>query len=197
MFLNFDENLSNDFQNEDVCVLAQFDYDIGLKKLKPNPECLVKLNWGFIDRTSHVWIINMKIKNTIGFIKCKYRKISRIDDFQVHHGKFRELKEGDKILDDVFEIACNGFRKKDNVSVNFENVFVQVVEIEIEKKKERNILFNHSGCNPYDVMLISYDSVSRVSFINRLKKTFDFINKSQNFYVLNGYNIVGDGTPAG
>ena len=46
-------------------------------------------------------------------------------------------------------------------------------------------------------MLLSYDSVSQVSFMNRLKKTVDLIKKTDNFHIFNGYNIVGDGTPAG
>lgn len=196
-FLNFGTKISNDFQNEDMCVLAELNYEIGLKSLEPSPECLVKQNWGFFDRISHVWNLSKNISLTIESIRCKYRKVIRVDDFRVQLGHFRDLLEGDTILDDVLEVECNGFRKIDNSSVKFENLYVQVVDTEIGKKSEAENMVNEHGCTPYDVMLISYDSVSRVSFVNRLKKTFDFINKSQNFFVLNGYNIVGDGTPAG
>ncbi len=45
-------------------------------------------------------------------------------------------------------------------------------------------------------MLISYDSVSRSSWLKRLPKTNKFIFDKMKFDLLNGYNIVGDGTPA-
>lgn len=193
-----DKKLSNDFQNDDNCILAKLNYTISLKNLKPRPECLVKQNWGSVDPTSHIWKLHKNISATIDQIRCKYRKISRVDDFQVLHGEFKDLLEGDKILDDVFEVECNGSKKNDKGMIlkKFENLYVQVVDIEIEKKTLETIS-DKNGCFPYDVMLISYDSVSRVSFINRLKKTFEFINQSYNFFILNGYNIVGDGTPAG
>ena len=45
-------------------------------------------------------------------------------------------------------------------------------------------------------MLISYDSVSRSSWLERLRKTNKLIFKKMKFELLKGYNIVGDGTPA-
>jgi hypothetical protein len=45
-------------------------------------------------------------------------------------------------------------------------------------------------------MLISYDSVSRSSWLERLPKTNKLIFRKMKFELLKGYNIVGDGTPA-
>jgi hypothetical protein len=50
-------------------------------------------------------------------------------------------------------------------------------------------------CKPLNIMLISYDSVSRVSWTKRLNKTNKFIFDTMHFELLKGYNIIGDGTP--
>ena len=53
----------------------------------------------------------------------------------------------------------------------------------------------NSKCKPLSVMLISFDSVSRVSWLTRLPKTNKFIFDKMKFDLLEGYNIIGDGTP--
>ena len=46
----------------------------------------------------------------------------------------------------------------------------------------------------YNVLMFGFDSVSRMSFIRQLPKSYEYMLK-QGFIVLKGYNIVGDGTP--
>ncbi|RNA21849.1 DUF229 domain containing [Brachionus plicatilis] len=137
---------------------------------------------------------NLEEKNDfVNSIRCKYRRVERIDDFEVNLGSFNELKDGDIVRDDVFEVECDGKNKSNGNQVKFDNLYVQVVKN--NPKDKFNIGKDSSGCFPYNVMLLSYDSVSRVSFVKRLTKTFDFIKNTENFFILTGYNIVGDGTP--
>ena len=56
---------------------------------------------------------------------------------------------------------------------------------------KKNKLF----CTPLSIILISYDSVSRISWLQRLPKTNKFMFEKMQFDLLEGYNIVGDGTP--
>ena len=44
-------------------------------------------------------------------------------------------------------------------------------------------------------LMIGFDSLSRNTFIRTLPKTYAFLTKDLDAYVLQGYNIVGDGTP--
>ena len=191
---NNDNGKSMEFRNE-ICQLPNLDYGHELKNMKPMPKCKVERNWGKIDSLDHKWTIDKDIRSKINSIKCKYRKIERIDDFKVKVGIFTELNDGDFINDDVFEVECDGRFKSNNEKVKFDNLYVQIVD---KNPNQRfNIEKDRNDCFPYNVMLLSYDSVSRVSFTKRLKKTFDFIKKKENFFVLTGYNIVGDGTPQG
>ena len=192
---NQQKNLLNDLKYE-ICDLAKLDFNVNLENKKAKPNCMIEQNWGYVDPFEHKWIINQKISLEIDLIKCKKRKIERIDDFKINFGLYTELKNGDIVNDEVFEVDCQGKNRKNNNLLKFKNVYVQIVTSESEKQSDETKL-NTKGCYSYNVMLLSYDSVSQVSFMNRLKKTVDLIKKTDNFHIFNGYNIVGDGTPAG
>lgn len=48
---------------------------------------------------------------------------------------------------------------------------------------------------PFNVIMYGFDSLSRNAWIRKLPKTFEFMTKSLDADVLQGYNIIGDGTP--
>lgn len=48
---------------------------------------------------------------------------------------------------------------------------------------------------PYNVIMYGLDSLSRNAFIRKLPKTHEFMTKHLKADILEGYNIVGDGTP--
>lgn len=125
-------------------------------------------------------------KNSTGII-CEYRTINRIDDFKYSTGKWLILKNEQLILDEVFEVNC----KLVNTSIKtvYNNLFVQIVP-KINKSK-----INITKCKSMNVILLSYDSVSRPSWLQRTPKTSNFIFDIMNFTLLKGYNIIGDGTP--
>ena len=53
-----------------------------------------------------------------------------------------------------------------------------------------------SQCKPLNIILLSYDSISRVSWFKRLPRTTDYILNEMKFSMLYGQSILGDGTPA-
>ena len=118
----------------------------------------------------------------------------RKDDFTYTATNFTLLNDQQVISDEVFEIKCYNFAKKriltyQNLFVQFKNKYKK--SIKIKKNNDET-----SQCKPLNIMLISYDSVSRSSWLKRLPKTNKFIFDKMKFDLLNGYNIVGDGTPA-
>lgn len=46
-----------------------------------------------------------------------------------------------------------------------------------------------------NVLMFGFDSLSRNTFIRKLPKTYQFLRQNLNTQVLEGYNIIGDGTP--
>ena len=180
--------------SDEVCKLPELNYSLPLEELKPAPKCIEK-NWGTVDTLYHKWTLNKEIQSELKEIKCSYRKVERIDDFRVNLGVVTDLHNGQIIQDDVVDIECAGQNKSDNSTAKFSYLNVQIIDS--EPRRRFHIKKDKNGCFPYNVMLLSYDSVSRVSFVRRLKKTYDLIRNTDNFYVLKGYNIVGDGTPQG
>lgn len=49
--------------------------------------------------------------------------------------------------------------------------------------------------SPYNVLMFGFDSLSRNAFIRKLPKSYAYLVDKIGAHVLNGYNIVGDGTP--
>jgi hypothetical protein len=103
------------------------------------------------------------------------------------------LNDGQKVLDDVFEVVC---KKKDSSTkkIEFENIYVQIVN-KLNSTSTKPLLVNQNSCNPLNIILLSYDSVSRSSWFKRVPKSTKYALDVMNFQLLTGYNIVGDGTP--
>ena len=55
---------------------------------------------------------------------------------------------------------------------------------------------NEKNKQPINIFFIGLDSVSRKDWLQGLPKSSDYLINTMNAHVLNGYNIVGDGTPA-
>lgn len=116
------------------------------------------------------------------------------DDSRIGSGAWSPLKHELLILDEVFEVSCRKRKQSINDFENrYDNVFAQIVsKLDSSKLQEPSI---DSKCKPMNVILLSYDSVSRASWLNILRKTNKFIFETMKFELLNGYNIIGDGTP--
>lgn len=48
---------------------------------------------------------------------------------------------------------------------------------------------------PFNVIMFGFDSLSRNAWIRKLPKSYEYMKKYLHADVLQGYNIVGDGTP--
>ena len=178
----------------DTCQIPALNFS-GEVKTIPSKPCKIKKNPGYIK--DNIWHLYDKNNNDNKTPECFYREILRIDDFKTKLGENKPLMDGQKILHEVFEVTCN----EKNTRSKFNSVFAQIVSKlnagNTSVKDESLHKSDKNNCTPLNVMLISYDSVSRVSWVKRLPLTYKYITEAKNFEILNGYNIVGDGTPAG
>jgi hypothetical protein len=184
-------NLLNINQLIEKCKLPQLD-DFGHKKTTLEPTCKLKKNWG--DLTNHKWKLSSSITSKISDIKCKYRTLIYVDDFKFEYSRFSKLVDNQTVQDEVIEVKCQGKLILGNHlsrNVFFENVYPQIIKKVLPSKNKE--LFHHvyetDNCTPLNVILISYDSVSRISWIKRLPKSFEYITKIMGFEVFDGYNI--------
>lgn len=154
--------------------------------------CNVREDWGYIE--DNKWNFIPRVKEKYSNIFCMYRIVYRVDDLRFHSSGWKKLEDGELIYDDVFEVMCKTHPYA--TQPVYENLFVQFTLKNLEHLKPKNMISKaFKKCKPLDVILISYDSVSRVSWLQRLNKTNKFIFDKMKFEMLEGYNIVGDGTP--
>ena len=107
----------------------------------------------------------------------------------LYQSDWSKLVDNHLINDEVIEVSC---KKNENSNPEYENLFAQIVNKHVNSNKRNH---SNSKCRPLDILLLSYDSVSRSSWLQRLPQTNEFIFETMKFKLLNGYNIVGDGTP--
>lgn len=64
----------------------------------------------------------------------------------------------------------------------------------IRRILKRDHIYQHDPSS-INVLMYGFDSLSKNAFIRKLPKTYDFLTQHLKGDVLQGYNIVGDGTP--
>lgn len=193
----YDENyFINKFDNskleKDKCVLPKLNpYDRNImqfvkkeKFLKCNP----KQNWIYVDK-GMIRISKQAIFKH-GTILCAYIPLYRgHNDFTVYEGnRIFPIMDRFPLITDFFKIDC---RSKDGGI--YSNIHSGIAY-------ESTLHFRHKWLPMpkkalgYNVLMFGFDSVSRMSWIRMLPKSYRYMIK-EGFIVLKGYNIVGDGTP--
>ncbi|KAF8371356.1 hypothetical protein PRIPAC_77785, partial [Pristionchus pacificus] len=140
-------------------------------------------NWGYLDDDAKFALIPER-KGA----KCNAISFTRVNDNSLTRGSSIEMNEGDTLPSDFVTIRCNLNGK------TWSGLMMSVVRLDkrIEELKDKKRGDDWSGL---DVYFLGFDSLSQMSFRRTLPKTVEFLEKELGSVVLNGYNIVGDGTP--
>jgi hypothetical protein len=176
-------------KQEEICKLPKLKL-IGHKNVEKYRKCQLKMDWGFL-KNNH-WHLNNAIRTIYSKISCKYRSIERIDDFKLNYSAFMPLLDGQIVQNEVIEVECTSSNNKKKYS----NLHVQIVKRNALKNIKNDESKNAQACKPMNIILLSYDSISRVSWFRRLPRTTEFLLNQMKFQILYGQSILGDGTPA-
>lgn len=185
-------NYTKSNKNESVqrpCIhpnLNPFDNEI-LKFVIPekNLTCNPRGNWVYVENGT------LKIsKDAIdkhGTIVCAYIPLYRgDDDFKVREGnRIFPVIDQMPLITDFFKVDC---RSKDGAI--YSNIHSGIA---YDSSLKMRHLWNPLNKNAlgFNVLMLGFDSVSRMSFIRMLPKTYDYIVKELGIVILKGYNIVG------
>ncbi|KAE9553335.1 hypothetical protein FO519_003448 [Halicephalobus sp. NKZ332] len=160
-------------------------------KPKPLPCKNFGKNWLFIDSTGRLQATDYG-KSVIGEdnISCDASYFFRATDNAIITKKIPEtVKVGFAVTGgDFLTIKCNGKGKI------WKHLFMtispkqEIIQRSATSKRPKN----WSGLSVY---WFSLDSMSQMAYRRSLPKTVEFLEKKMGAVVLNGYNIVGDGTP--
>ncbi|KAJ8705954.1 hypothetical protein PYW07_010731 [Mythimna separata] len=134
-----------------------------------------------------------EILRTTTDIECTYQDIIHVSDNKYYLGEHRTVK-GNKpyILDasDHVKVTCRGSQQKSLFSstwVGFALGFRKSVP-RLQPPPGREDTLN--------VLIFGFDSTSKNGFIRKMPKSYKHLKDHVKATILNGYNIVGDGTPA-
>lgn len=154
-------------------------------------KCKTKEDWGYL--MNNTWSFKPKFKSRLNIYLCLYRPILRYkDDSKYETGAWFTLDHGSYILNEVIEVEC---RRKTSKNIAYNSLFIQFISKYNSSKLKHNSENRIKKLKPLDIILLSYDSVSRPAWLQRLPKTNKFIFETMKFEMLKGYNIIGDGTP--
>ncbi|XP_059169917.1 uncharacterized protein LOC131951603, partial [Physella acuta] len=177
-----------------VCVHPdlQVDDPIMLKFTKAaRPiNCKSYTNWATVENGT---IRYTKIAlNYHGDFKCVYYPLIRgPGDYNITFGEPFPVKNGSPLVSNFFKLECNPSLKRTHYLNIHAGVFVnQTIKDRLKLTKPPA---NGLGLS---VALLGFDSMSRMSWLRRMPKTREYLVNTLKAIELEGYNILGDGTPA-
>ena len=122
-----------------------------------------------------------------GNITCRYTPLKRgPDDFTVEDMATLSIKHGDLITSDFFTVRCSSSVG----NATYVNLHSGI------HKQEISVNSLPSDAMGLNVLILGMDSVSRVAWKRLSPKTYDYFERNLGGIILEGYNILGDGTPA-
>ena len=157
--------------------------------VKPTPiSCApAEENWVWVERGE--FTVSPAAVERHGEVRCQYTPLKRRDDFHVDWDKtVAYMKSGTPISSDFFMANCSA-----SDGDNYVNVHAGIVPVNQTTTEPPEGLQNTL---PLNILMVGFDSVSRIRWMRSLPRTYDYLVKSLGAVVLEGYNIVGDGTPA-
>lgn len=128
--------------------------------------------------------ISLAAEKKHGKLKCKYEPIFSADeDFVVGESYFPMLN-GSKLLSDAFKVSCiaaDGYKYSNTHAC-------------IAQQSPRIPVKMSSSSENFNVLILGLDSLSRQMFMRLLPKTHKYFTEVLDGSLLEGFNIVGDGT---
>ena len=147
------------------------------------PVCTSDTDWIYVENGTIRF--SASALNRHGYITCDYIPLIREDEFNTVEGtRVRAIQDGTKLTSDFFKAAC--FAKS---AQHYENYHAGIVPVRDEPAQMAKKALD------LNVLIWGFDSVSRLTWMRKLPKTYDFLVRKLQAVVLEGYNIVGDGTP--
>ncbi|GMR62931.1 hypothetical protein PMAYCL1PPCAC_33126 [Pristionchus mayeri] len=143
----------------------------------PKPiNCNKGENWVYIDRDNKIQLIEER-KDA----KCHTQSIIFDTDAHNNMGPQEPLQVGKELPSEMVNVRCSQGGKTWELPL----ISLQKVKKETKTSEKKR----------WSVLMMSFDSVSQMTFRRKLPKTAKFLEEELGTVVLNGYNIVGDGTP--
>ncbi|BFZ17129.1 hypothetical protein BsWGS_20168 [Bradybaena similaris] len=159
-------------------------------KKYPKISCKGEENWVYVKNGTIRFSEHAKQRR--GNFQCSYLPLIRgPGDYKVSYGiPIVNITDGAPLVSDFFKISC-----KDSKNNTYENIHAGIHVNTTIKERLRATKPRANGLG-LSIAFLGFDSMSRMSWLRRMPKTRDYLVAELKAIELEGYNILGDGTPA-
>lgn len=121
---------------------------------------------------------------------CYYQALNREGDYNISWAEPEiEITDGFAMTSDFFSVNCHTSTNK-----TFDSIFSGVAYTKERAERPEPPLTD--GFEGMSIVIMGYDSMSRMSWLRRLVKTREYFHDTLGAIELEAHNIVGDGTTA-
>lgn len=183
--LNFIEKAIRSDDNHGVCEIPYVPVnnpDI-MKFYNENPtlDC-GRRDGGWVFCVRSLCTIREWVVQDYGEVFCTFTELLRKTDYSVKYGKTeRNVKKYNLKKSDFAKVTCKAESGQRWIGLVF-----GARSYPSTKPSDKPLI---------NVLMFGFDSLSRNAFIRKLPKTYNYLTNTLNGHLLQGYNIVGDGTP--
>ncbi|KAK0041775.1 hypothetical protein Bpfe_028817 [Biomphalaria pfeifferi] len=157
-----------------------------LRTLSPE-KCPDELEWVYVENGT-IRFTKLAVSRFKG-MSCSFVPLYRDGDYNVKWGRpILNIQNGFRIPTDFFRVYCS------SVSRTFNGLFAGVAHT--EERAERKDLPMDKGFGGLGIAILGFDSMSRMSWLRRLKKTREYFLGELGAIELEEHNVLGDGTTA-
>lgn len=188
-------SVNNSPRNEpQACVYPTLDVDdpimMNFYKKMPKIVCKGDENWVYVDNGTIRFSENTKKK--YDNISCDFYPLVRgPGDYNFSYGEaIRNIEDGAPLVSDFFKVVCQAGKNS-----TYENIHAGVHVNATIRNRLRTVKLPANGI-PMSIAFLGFDSMSRMSWLRRMPETRAYLVNELNAIELQGYNILGDGTPA-
>lgn len=157
------------------------DFKNYLEKVEP-VKCADETDWVYTGNGK--FYISESAVNKHGKIKCAYVPIVNSNDTFKSLKPIMPMLNGSVLISDAFKVSC-----KSADGQKYANVHACIAPT-----TSRIPVENTSTSDRYNVLMFGFDSLSRQMFMRLLPNTHRYFTEVLGGSLLEGYNIVGDGT---
>ncbi|XP_074658226.1 uncharacterized protein LOC141911152 [Tubulanus polymorphus] len=124
-----------------------------------------------------------------GHLTCDYTPVVRgANDYAIASAPtIRNVRNGTAVQADFIEVTCIAAD-----GTKYRNLHLGIAHRPAIKRRPIKLQNNSLSA---DILMFGFDSVSRMTWTRQLPLTYEYLVKELGSIVLEGYNIVGDGTP--
>ncbi|XP_059173474.1 uncharacterized protein LOC131954013 [Physella acuta] len=179
------------------CVLPRLEVDDPVMKrfyAVPAPiTCSPDPDWVYVDNGTLRFSPQVLAK--LGNFSCDYFPLlrGRTDESVSWGQKVTRVVGGAPISSDYFKVDC---RTTGEPVVTYTDIHLGVAPNKVIEERFSRVRPPVSGLDGLSILVLGYDSMSRMSWIRRMRQTREYFLSVLDGIELEGFNIMGDGTPA-